>query len=110
MQRRVRQILLASLLLPLYGVLSALGPALHSLSSVDHVKYGSSEKGDGSDHPTEPHTDCPVCHFFAQGQITADSAPILSMDVVRIPPVDDLPIICSALIDRPSAPRAPPCI
>ena len=109
MQRRARQILLASLL-ALYGVLTACGTALHTLPGADHVEYGSPQKGDGADHPTGPHHDCPVCHFFAQGQITADSAQILSMDVVRIQPVDDLPINCLPSIDRPSAPRAPPCI
>ena len=85
MQRRVRQILLASLL-ALYGALTACGPALHWVPGADHVKYGSPGKGDGPDHPTGPHHDCPVCHFLAQGQITADPAQILSMDVVRIQP------------------------
>ncbi len=107
MQRRARQLLLASLL-ALYGVMTVCGPALHALPGAGHVKAGSLGGGDGPDHPTRSHNDCPVCHFLAQVQIAGDSAHAPSMDVVRIQPVDDLPITFPPSIDRPSAPRAPP--
>ena len=107
MRRRARQLLLASLL-ALYGVMTACGPALHALLGADHVKAGSLGGGDGSDRPTTTHNDCPICYFLAQGQIADDSARVLTLDVVRIRPVDDLPITFPASIDRPSAPRAPP--
>ena len=107
MHRNARQLLLASLL-ALYGVMILCGPALHSLAGEDHVKVGSSTGGDGPDQPASPHDDCPVCHFFGQGQLTGDFALALSLDAVRIQPADDLPITFPPTIDRPSAPRAPP--
>jgi hypothetical protein len=107
MQRRTRQFLLASML-ALYGVMTACGPALHALPGAEHVKNGSPADGDKSDHPASPHDDCPICQFSAQGQLAGDSFHVLSMDVVRIQPADDLPIFFPPSIDRPSAPRAPP--
>jgi hypothetical protein len=109
MQRHIRQLLLASLL-ALYGVLTAFGPALHALPGADEVTKGSPASGDKSDHPASPHNDCSICHFLAQGQISADFYLVLSMDVVQIQPVDDLPITFPPSIDRLSAPRAPPFV
>ena len=107
MQRRARQILLASLL-ALYGVMTVGGPALHALPGAEHVETGTSADGDGSDHPTSSHDDCSICHFLAQGQLAGDSTHVPSIDVVRIQPADDLPLTFPPAVDRPSAPRAPP--
>ena len=107
MRRSPRQLLLASLL-ALYGAMTAFGPALHALPGADHVKAGSLGGGDRSDRPTTAHDDCSICHFLAQGQFAVDSAVVLTMDVVRLRPVDDLPITFPPSIARPSAPRAPP--
>jgi hypothetical protein len=107
MQRRARQILLASLI-ALYGTMTAGGPALHALPGAELVKAGTPDDGDGSDRPTSSHHDCPICHFLGQGQLAADPTHVLSMDVVRIKPADDLPLIFPAAVGRPSVPRAPP--
>jgi hypothetical protein len=107
MRRRARQILLASLI-ALYGAMTVGGPALHALPGVGHAKGGTSADVDGSDRPTSSHHDCPICHFLAQGQLAADSTHVLSIDVVRIKPTDDLPLTFPAAVDRPSGPRAPP--
>jgi hypothetical protein len=107
MQRRARQLLLASLL-ALYGVMSTCGPVLHALPGSDHSKATSPADQDQSGNPKSLHDDCPICHFFGQGQLAGDSAHVLSMDVVCIQPVDDFPITFPPTIDRPSAPRAPP--
>lgn len=104
MHRRARQILLASLI-ALYGTMTAGGPALHALPGAEHVK---SADGDGPDRPASSDHDCPICHFLAQGQLAATFTPVLSMDVVRIKPADDLPLTFPAAIARPSGPRAPP--
>src|SRR4051794_30009016 len=82
-RRRIRQILLASLL-ALYGALTVGGSALHSLPGAGHAKAGTAARGDDSDRPTSPHDDCPVCHFLAQGQITGSSAHVPCLDVVGI--------------------------
>lgn len=107
MQRRARQLLLVSLF-ALYGVMTVCGPALHALPGADHVKASSPEGADRPDLPTSPHDDCPLCHFLVQAQIAEDCAHVLSTDVVRIQPADDLPLTFPPALDRPSGPRAPP--
>ena len=107
MRRRARQILLASLV-ALYGAMTVGGPALHALSSTGHAKVGRSADADGPGSPISSHHDCPICHFLAQGQLGAASTHVLSMDVVRIKPADDLPLTFPAAVVRPSGPRAPP--
>jgi len=106
-RRRIRHFLLASLL-ALYGAVTVAGPALHALPGAGHVKAGVPGRGDVSDRPDSSHDDCPVCHFFAQGQITGSSVHVPSLDVLRIQPVDDLPFSFPPPFDRSSAPRAPP--
>jgi hypothetical protein len=107
MQRRARQLLLASLL-ALYGVMTVGGPALHALPGAGRVESGALGGVVGADHSTASHNDCPLCQFLAQGQIAEDHARVLSPDVVRVQPADDLPITFPSSIARPSSPRAPP--
>lgn len=107
MQLRARQILLASLL-ALYGVVTVGGPALHALPGAGHAKAATTADGDGSERPTSSDDDCPICHFFAQGQLAEDSTHVMSMDVVRIQPADDLPLTFPPAVARSAGPRAPP--
>jgi hypothetical protein len=106
MQRRIHQILLASLL-ALHGVVIVLGPSLHALPGAEHAKGGTPAPGGGSD-PTSSHDDCAICHFLSQAQLSVDPPHFLSIDVVRIKPADDLPLTFRSAPDRPSGPRAPP--
>lgn len=107
-QRRARHILLA-LLIGLYGTITVGGPTLHALPGGGDVKVGTPVDDEhGSDRTTSSQHDCPICHFLAQGQLAVDSTHVLSMDVVRIKPADDLPLTFPAAVERPTGPRAPP--
>ncbi len=109
MQRRTRQIVLASLL-ALYGVMTVGGPALHALPGAEHVKVGGTTDGERSNLPSSSHDDCPICHLLSQSQHTDISTHVLSIDVVRIQPADDPPLTFPPAIERSSGPRAPPIV
>lgn len=99
--------LLLGLLLVLYGAISLGGPALHALPGETHGKVAPAEGDAGSGDPTSH--DCPICHVLAHTPLPGDTAHVLSLDVVRVRPADDLPLVFPPAVDRPAAPRAPPC-
>ena len=106
MRQQVQQLLLASLI-ALYGVMTAGGPALHTLPGSQHTS-ASMPDGDGSGHSSSH--ECPICHFLAQGQLAGDAFHVLSFDVVLSQPVDDPPLTFPSAVDHPASPRAPPIV
>ncbi|WP_165225295.1 DUF2946 family protein [Aquisphaera insulae] len=112
MRRRAHRILLASFL-ALYAGISLGGAGLHALPGFGHDPASlSSELPKAPGHPAGSHDraadDCPFCHFHAQGQLVADPWGAWLVDVLRIRPADDPPLVFPPALDRPSAPRAPP--
>ena len=113
MRRFARQILMASLVI-LYGGVTAIGPALHSLPGFKHVPAALADLRGGSDSHPAPlvgsHDDCPVCHFLALGQILVDPDRRGRVEVVQIHPADEIPLIIPSGVRLPSHPRAPPLV
>jgi hypothetical protein len=113
MRRFARQILMASLVV-LYGGVTAIGPALHSLPGFKHVPAALSAPTSGSDSHPAPlvgsHDDCPVCHFLIQGQIPADPDRQGRVEVVQIRPADETPLFIPSGACLPTHPRAPPLV
>lgn len=112
-RRRVNE-LLAATILALYGVIAVGGPALHALPGFGHgsAKLASRElpAPAGADERDATAHDCPICHFHSQGQIVADPDAFPSLDVVRIRPASESPLVSPPAVNRPSIPRAPPLV
>ena len=108
---RASQFLLATIL-ALYGVITLSGPALHALPGFGHrstelASDRAAAPGHGDQDNAAAH-DCPICHFYAQGQLIAgpDGAP--SREIVRIRSADEPQLSSPLAVARPSIPRAPP--
>ncbi len=112
MPRRVRQLLVASLI-ALHGLAMLGGPALHALPGFVHAGTLGSGEGGGAtgglpDRDAKLHGDCPICHSTAQGQLLDDADIEPLIDVVQVLPPDDPPLAPPPALVLPSRPRAPP--
>jgi hypothetical protein len=115
MPRILRQTLVA-LMLVLYGSVSFCGSGLHALtdpgSSHARSEWPVSKEGlsirAGTGHAGASH--CPLCEFYAQGQMTPEPFRIISRPLTS-PHVSLVLALVAARDQHPScSPRAPPIV
>jgi hypothetical protein len=110
--RSSRTLLVAFLFL--HGLVSLAGPALHALPGFNHhraelARHDDATPGSGSTDLGRGATDdCQVCHLHYQGLFQVDADSRLQVDVVRIRPTAEEPLVLPSAPRASSSPRAPP--
>ena len=106
---------LASLLIALHAAIMLCGPGLHAAPGLGH--FGTSGVASKLDNTPElsaavaaPGEHCPLCDFFAQGQLPLEQATLAVHRLVDPVEPDSLPISLPRPLILSAQSRAPPRI
>jgi hypothetical protein len=103
-----------TLLIVLHAAIALGGPCLHGLPVWGHRAASASRtahdgpRRDPGHAPHAPNNDCPVCHFFCQGQVPLERVRVMvcmRADALIVP---ERPTTRPHSCSRISSPRAPP--
>lgn len=110
MRRRLREILLASLVVP-YASTALGGPGLHQIPGCGHARRGCAA-GCGGHEPAGPGItasgDCFVCHHQIQGQLPPEAVRLEARPLHRPAARPDPPPDAPTPRFGPARPRGPP--
>jgi DUF2946 family protein len=114
MPQLARRLLIASLI-ALHATVVLYGPCLHGLPGWDHGTglARNTEVNHVGDPVKAAHVqpdNCPICHFFAQGQLPIDLACAPVVDQVFALKQEPWSESVTPTLLLPTSPRAPPAI